>query len=376
MDLNSNLYAAGGFTDSPLGYQGNSYVAKWNGVSWSKLGTGINALNANNAIFSILSDVYGNIYAAGAFQNANGKEYVAKWDGNTWSEVGSGVNALNADSVIMTTIIDDSGQIFAAGYFLDSSGYNYVAKWDGNTWSEVGTGINALNANAPIYTICMDKNKNLYAAGYFTNANGSEYVAKWDGTSWSELGTGANALNANADILSICLDSNGNLYAAGEFTNLNPFSSIRDSGYTYVAKWNGISWSSLPLNLNNSVSNWQIVTMHIDKDQNIYNAGWLQDTLYNWYVAKYGPLTTGITNLSSSQSISIYPNPTNDFININIDTKLVGTPYSIIDNSGRIVKNGQLQNEKTQVDICELPIGLYVLQIGNEAKQVFKVLKE
>jgi hypothetical protein len=43
---------------------------------------------------------------------------------------------------------------------------------------------------------------------------------------------------------------------------------------------------------------------------------------------------------------------------------------------GKTIWQGQLQNEKTRMDICELPVGLYMLQIGNEEKQVFKVLKE
>ena len=48
-----------------------SYVAKWDGTTWSELGTGTNALNADDWIFSVCSDRYGNIYTGGLFTDTS-----------------------------------------------------------------------------------------------------------------------------------------------------------------------------------------------------------------------------------------------------------------------------------------------------------------
>ncbi len=49
------------------------------GATWSEVGTGSNALNANDDINTVSTDRSGNIYAAGAFVNASGKFYVARY---------------------------------------------------------------------------------------------------------------------------------------------------------------------------------------------------------------------------------------------------------------------------------------------------------
>ncbi len=76
-----------------------SFINFWTvkAQSWSELGTGVNALNANGPFLSIVTDGSNNIYAAGYFTDNNGKQYVAKWNGTMWSELGTGSNALNAN---------------------------------------------------------------------------------------------------------------------------------------------------------------------------------------------------------------------------------------------------------------------------------------
>jgi hypothetical protein len=111
VDAAHNLYASGAFTDT----NGMYYVAKWDGATWSELGSGAHALNANSVINSICTDRSGNVYAAGMFtdgmSDTSGHFYVAKWNGSNWSELGTGSNALNADEVITTIIADSAGNM-------------------------------------------------------------------------------------------------------------------------------------------------------------------------------------------------------------------------------------------------------------------------
>ncbi len=72
-------------------------------------------------------------------------------------------------------------------------------------------------------------------------------------------------------------------------------------------------------------------------------------------------------NLSGSDVI-IYPNPVSEYLNIEI-----GTPkrlkYSIINNFGQIIQNGELNSKSSQISIRTLPQGFYsvILQDGESS---------
>lgn len=274
-DPAGNIYAAGFFYNASV----KRYVAKWDGTTWSELG-GTNALGANDMIYTITSDPAGNIYAAGTFQNASGQRYVAKWDGTSWSQLGTGTNPLGTSNnyPIKTLTSDPAGNIYAAGSFTNSSGKQFVAKWNGSSWTELGTGANALAANEEIRCIISDAAGNIYAAGSFTS-NNRQYVAKWNGTSWSPLGTGTNALMINQAIMSIACDQAGNIYAAGAFTNA--------AGKYYVAKWDGNTWTELGTGANALSANNGIYSIEVDPMGNVYAAGGFSNANQKHYVAKW-----------------------------------------------------------------------------------------
>ena len=87
-DGSGNLYV-GGWFDSAGGVPANN-IAKWNGSTWSALGTGMGG-NAVNTVFALAFDGSGNLYAGGSFLIAGGviANGIAKWDGSTWSALGS-----------------------------------------------------------------------------------------------------------------------------------------------------------------------------------------------------------------------------------------------------------------------------------------------
>jgi hypothetical protein len=87
--INGQLYAAGSFTNAG-GITAN-HIAKWNGTSWSALGTGL--VGTSSAATVIGMAVSGNnVYVTGNFTNAGGimATNVAVWNGTNWSALGSG----------------------------------------------------------------------------------------------------------------------------------------------------------------------------------------------------------------------------------------------------------------------------------------------
>jgi hypothetical protein len=128
-DTAGNVYAAG-----DTWHSSGDNVFKWNGTSWSVLGgASSHMLNANGPIWSLCTDKYGNIYAAGDFTDstpvAQSNEYVAKWDGTSWSELGSGSGRLHPNGRIASIASDSYGNIYACGDLVTDAGEGFVGMY-------------------------------------------------------------------------------------------------------------------------------------------------------------------------------------------------------------------------------------------------------
>lgn len=71
--------------------------------------------------------------------------------------------------------------------------------------------------------------------------------------------------------------------------------------------------------------------------------------------------------------LSIYPNPSSSWVNINADYSLTGKIYNLIDQNGRTLKTG-ITAENTTLDLSEFSSGLYYIKIEG-ISQVFKIMK-
>jgi hypothetical protein len=133
--------------------------------------------------------------------------FIAKWDGSSWSALGSGLS-----TVVAALAVSDS-HVYAGGFLTTA---NHIAKWDGSSWSALGSGIGRLFP--AVYALAASGN-DVYVGGSFTTAtnNGSVVVnvnciAKWNGSDWRALGSG---MNGGVRALAV---SGNDLYAGGGFT--------------------------------------------------------------------------------------------------------------------------------------------------------------
>lgn len=174
---NSELYVGGYFTLA--GGNAVQNIAKWNGVTWSALPTGI-----NHPIIEALCVYNGELYIGGVSAN-----YIAKWNGTSLDSVYTGMNGgVSALAVY-------NGELYAGGGFTTAGSHpaNSIAKWNGTTWDSVGSGVNGGVLALAVY------NNDLYAGGGFTTAGGSpaNYIAKWNSPS---LGIEGNFINDGVNI--------------------------------------------------------------------------------------------------------------------------------------------------------------------------------
>ena len=113
------------------------------------------------------------LYAGGRFTTAGGESVnnIAKWDGTSWSALGSGM-----DAEVLALAVSGT-DLFAGGYFSTAGGVsaNMIAKWDGTSWAALDSGMDyGVNSLAVISSA-------LYAGGDFTTAGGksSRYIGLW-----------------------------------------------------------------------------------------------------------------------------------------------------------------------------------------------------
>jgi hypothetical protein len=88
-----------------------------------------------------------------------------------------------------------------------------------------------------------------------------------------------------------------------------------------------------------------------------------------------------ITSINESQSpeitgLIIVPNPVSSELSVKVNSGLINSNYTLTDQFGKIVKQGQLNSENSIIDVSALAAGMYLFYTGNDQKLVYKVIKK
>ncbi|MCI1186821.1 hypothetical protein MON38_05275 [Hymenobacter sp. DH14] len=262
--MGTDLYVGGDFVEA--GGVAAKRLAKWNGSSWSALGAGL-----NSGTVSALAVLGTDLYVGGFFTSTIGgiTAYgVAKWTPatSTWSSLGTGTSngLLNGASVSggsALALAVSGTDLYVGGTFTKAGtvSASNVAKWSTttSTWSTFGAGVDDGTANSGSVNAIAVSGSNVYVGGFVSRANGTlavNSVARWNGTTWSGMGSGlkiylANVADARVPIYSLVV-SGSNVYAAGDFNTAGGNTAIANG----VAMWNGSAWSSLGTGAANGIA--------------------------------------------------------------------------------------------------------------------------
>lgn len=143
---NGDVVAGGAF--SAVGFRAANCVARWNGTSWSAMGSG---MNLDVHALRVLGN--GDLVAGGAFTMAGGTPapYVARWNGTSWSAFGAGPGG------VVTALAElPDGDLLAGGEF---TGGHALMRWDGAAWSPFSA-----PSPGPVWALAVAPNGRVLAA--------------------------------------------------------------------------------------------------------------------------------------------------------------------------------------------------------------------
>lgn len=198
----------------------------------------------------------GDLYVAGRWSSSL-QSYIAKWDGTTWSAVGSGfVEDTGFDRGIYTLEVFD-GELYAGGYFtidINATLFRGVAKWNGTEWQPLTDFAYGLSSKVYDFQLW---NSNIIIGGEFSGTFGGSTtnasIIGFNGTNWVEFNEGLTNNNATPSVRSITVHNN-DLIVAGTFNRDVPTLSF----YNKVAQWDGTNqvWLDMPAFFNSGSYNY------------------------------------------------------------------------------------------------------------------------
>lgn len=94
--------------------------------------------------------------------------------------------------------------------------------------------------------------------------------------------------------------------------------------------------------------------------------------IYDMWIVKLSP-ETGIVEIDPTLQFQVYPNPTQNILNLQIDPSLLDSPYKIYSITGQLVLSGSITSETMQLDLESFTEGIYILQIGNQTQKIVKL---
>ncbi|MFO1078786.1 MAG: hypothetical protein U1E73_13775 [Planctomycetota bacterium] len=232
----NELYAAGTF-DTAGGIAAPG-IARWNGVNWSAVGSGLGTAFPGTPGKGMALRVRGTeLVVGGDFTQAGGVQAnrVARWNGSSFQAFGAGF-----DSQVQA-IAEFGGQLHVGGAFSFSGAtpIGASARWTGTTWQPIGPGLVASQV-----TCLREHGGLLYACGHLANGPG---LARWDGNGWTGCGSVSGVFSGTSGPLALALGNAGSdLLLGGEFTHVGtPPHGIQSIVSANVAAFDGANWHQI-----------------------------------------------------------------------------------------------------------------------------------
>ena len=259
---------------------------------------------------------------------------------------------------------DSSGQPFVAFQDAGNSWKATVMKFDGANCVNVGTA--GFSAGVVFYTNIAFSPSGEPHVAYKDGNYGKATVMKFDGTNWVNVGN-AGFSAGEVDCTSLGFNPIDSL----------PYVSFLDytpDGKADCMKFDGANWVNVG-NVGFSPGVWY-TSLALSPSGHPYVAYTDYADSNKATVMKYDSVYMDIKKLIRP-GLSIYPNPATDKITIERSTTPVKSQLTMMNLNGEEVLTRNLIKPKTQIDISNLPSGVYFVRVTNDKTvEVGKFIKK
>ena len=283
MDIgpDGTLYVVGDFVDA-----NQEWFSTWNGAVWGTLGDpdGAGAAVVRHT-WAVKVGPEGNVWVGGDFDNWAGnanQDMATYWNGAAWTDVTAGANF----AVRAVVIAPDRTKYFGGDFtgWGDADGDRIVSFTIGGGLVSMLGGIQ----NNSVLALAVNNTGLLYIGGTFTAAGDipAADIVAWDGNAYVTLGSGPGG-----DIYGLTVAPDSYLYAVGDLASV-----------LEAVKWNGYTWSDIPLSFPAATIAKAVRTM--DRDPVVpanYDVWWGCDTAGTYVTAA----TTTIINNGSAPAFPV-----------------------------------------------------------------------
>ncbi len=226
------------------------WVTQWNGSTWNSLGgVDINSQNGQAAITpSIAIDSANDVVVSWSEKESGGAKenriWVKRWNGATWTQLGTQLNNTTNDA-FQPSVKTIGTTPYVAFVEDDGTGVDLlrVKQWTGATWAAVGAASLNLDPtkSASDPSLYMDSGTP-YVTWVEPDASGKRraIVKRWTGAAWAQEGTGMTLQTAENASRPRLLSVSGTRYLA--WTE----SYGARGGRAAIASWTGAAWSAVP----------------------------------------------------------------------------------------------------------------------------------
>ena len=237
-----------------------------------------------------------------------------------------------------------------------------VMKYNGMNWTYVG---NSGFSAGWTYFVNLAFNTSGQPFVAYQDYQVSASVMKFDGTNWVNVGN-ADFSAGHADYISLALSPTGQPCVAYE--------DYENEYRATVMEFDGTNWVNVG-NAGFSTGEVWFTSLAFNPSGQPYVA-YTDFSNSQKATVKYYNAPAGVHELAPLQ-VSIYPNPATDKIAIEISGNPKQSSLSIVNIEGQQLLTRQITEPQTQIDISNLPSGVYFVRVISERTvEVGKIIKE
>lgn len=390
---NPNTIAIG--VPGPALSYGRIEVHTWNGSAWVQKGGDIVGLSIGQRFGYTVCMPDENTVAIGtqggasATDNTEGRAYVYTWNGTTWVQKGNAiVGEVSNDRFGYDVTMPDANTIAVSSPFNDASGTDAghvrVYNWDGTDWIQVGADIDGVAAGDNSgWAIDMPDAMTIAISAPAADGNGlfnsgHVRVFSWNGSTWQQKGNDINGEkigDASGYSLSMI---DANTFVAGSRYNNDSFTN---AGCARVYAWSGTTWNKIGNTITGeaqddesgfSVGMGDATTVAVGS---IRNKGNGNDAGHVRIYDVSG--TTGLNENTLTILPTVFPNPTNGRVKINLGKKTNKVQITVRNVFGQQIYDNNYASTQYINLTLDYPTGIYFIEVLSENnKSVIKVIKE